>query len=551
MEKVTVTLQDGKRKQVCTGTSLLSLSLEVEPNLKYAPLIASVDGKLKELSATIDDKCKVEFFDLTHIEGNKVYRRGLLFVLAHAVKDLYGNKTAIRVRNSFDKGIYIEFSNMLVTNEVAKAVKKRMQEIIASNAYFRMVNVDRIDAMKHYESLGRIDKVNALRFSTNTFIRLYRLNDMYDFFFGMMPPSTGVLNTFAINKVDEKGIILRTPTAYYPDEIPAYNFKPKMYAEIDKIHKHTKKMGLCNASDLNRYVSEKNINELIRVSEAYQNDELFDIGKLIADKGKVRVVLVAGPSSSGKTTTSKKLANFLSVFGITTHAIGLDDYFHNRDKVLSNGKDFKEFEKVTAVDVELFNKHMKQLIEGKEVTIPEYNFITGMREFKKRVLKIGPKDIIIVEGLHALNDTVLSDLNKNEKFKIYISPLTQLNIDDHNPVSLTDIRLMRRMIRDRHHRGYKIADTIKAWHGVRDGEEKYVFPYQNSGDVVLNTSLLYEMCILRTYVEAYLYDVTEDMPEYQEAKRLLNVLKNFLPIPSDAVPPDSILREFIGGSCYE
>ena len=551
MEKITIMLNNRKRKQVAKGTTLLELSLKVEHELKYAPLVALVDGHLRELSTSLNNNCKVQFLDLTNFLANKVYGRGLCFVLSYAIKELYGNKVSMRVRNSFDKGTFIELSNIVVTDDVVKAITRKMQEVVVSNIFFRSVNVERLDAMKHYKLENRLDKYNLLRFNTNTFIKLYRLNNTYDFFFGMMPPSTGVLQTFAVTRISDKGILLRYPTPFSPDKIPPYNFQTKMFEEIEKVYEHGKKMNMLNASDLNRYISEQDINDLIRISEAYQNDELFDTCKLIAEKAKIKIILISGPSSSGKTTTSKKLANFLAVFGIKTHYIGLDDYFHDRDKVLGESNCKSQFESIKAVDTELFNKQVKELFAGKKVNIPKYNFVTGLREYKNHVLNIEANDVLIVEGLHALNDELIKDIPRSQLYKIYLSPLTQLNIDDHNALSLTDIRLMRRIIRDRHTRGYRVVDTIKNWHNVRAGEEKYVFPYQNKGDIVLNTSLIYEMCVLRTYVEAYLYDITEDMPEYEEAKRLLNVLKNFLPIPSDAIPADSILREFIGGSCYE
>ena len=325
-----------------------------------------------------------------------------------------------------------------------------------------------------------------------------------------------------------------------------------MFNSFDNFAKWCQTIGISNAADLNEIISQGKYNELIRLSETYYNNQLSNIAeKIYNNKNNVRLVLIAGPSSSGKTTTSKKLEVYLQSKGIKTHQISIDDYFYNRDKTprLPNGE--LDTESLNAVDVTLFNKHLTKLLEGETVELPEYNFLLGKREYNGKKLKIGKDDMIIIEGLHGLNDDLTLSIERKNKYKIYISALTQLNVDNHNRIHTSDTRKLRRIIRDNKYRSYNSSTTLKMWKTIREGEEKFIFPYQDDADVIVNSALVYEMGILKTYAEPLLFSVEETDENYPEALRLINLLRNILPIPSDDVPKDSVLREFIGGSCFK
>ena len=331
-----------------------------------------------------------------------------------------------------------------------------------------------------------------------------------------------------------------------------WGYHEKLFNSFDNFAKWCQTIGISNAADLNEIISQGKYNELIRLSETYYNNQLSNIAeKIYNNKNNVRLVLIAGPSSSGKTTTSKKLEVYLQSKGIKTHQISIDDYFYNRDKTprLPNGE--LDTESLNAVDVTLFNKHLTKLLEGETVELPEYNFLLGKREYNGKKLKIGKDDMIIIEGLHGLNDDLTLSIERKNKYKIYISALTQLNVDNHNRIHTSDTRKLRRIIRDNKYRSYNSSTTLKMWKTIREGEEKFIFPYQDDADVIVNSALVYEMGILKTYAEPLLFSVEETDENYPEALRLINLLRNILPIPSDDVPKDSVLREFIGGSCFK
>lgn len=310
-------------------------------------------------------------------------------------------------------------------------------------------------------------------------------------------------------------------------------------------------VGISNASDLNEIVSTGKYNDVIQLSEAHYNSQLAKVADIIDSKrGKVKVILLAGPSSSGKTTTARKLSIYLQARGFRTHSISTDDYFLNRVDTPKNQNGDYDFESIRAVDVDLFNKQLVKLLDGEKVLLPEFNFVTGEREYKKNYLQLGENDLIVIEGLHALNDDLTIAIENRNKFKVYISPLTQINIDNHNRIHTTDTRRLRRIIRDNKYRGYNATDTLKSWSKILEGEQQYVFPYQDKADVIINSSLIYELGVLKTYAEPLLFSVNEDDENYPEAIRLINFLRNFLPIPSDDIPMESVLREFIGGSCF-
>ena len=388
-----------------------------------------------------------------------------------------------------------------------------------------------------------------MKYNTNTYVTLYRMGNSYNYFYNMMPTSTGKLKDFDLTYINKKGLVLRFPTAYIKDKIKEYEHHPHMYDVFNEYRAWAKTIQIENSVDLNKMISSGSINDLIRMDETLQSNKLLEVARKISENKKIKMVLMAGPSSSGKTTTSRKLSMYLKSFGLKIRTISMDDYFVDSAQT-PLGEDGKpDFECLEAVDLKLFDKQIEQLLNGEEVILPTFNFILGVKEYKEKA-KMDKNEILVIEGIHGLDSNILTNIPRENKFKIYLSALTELNIDNHNRISTSDNRLLRRIIRDNRTRGYDVTKTLESWAKVRSGEEKYVFPYQDDADFTFNTGLIYEIGILKTYVEPLLYSVDDQSPQYEEAKRLIDFLRLFLPIPSDAVPQDSILREFIGNSCF-
>ena len=412
--------------------------------------------------------------------------------------------------------------------------------------------MSRYDAIKYFKKKKQIDKVKALKYISNTYVNLYRIDDIYDYFYGELTYKTSLIDDFKLTYIKDNGFVLSLPEIVNPECTLDYRHHAKVFDEFLDYTKWGKILGLRNAADLNQVVSSAKVCELVNLAETHYDSQLAKIADEIYNSPRnIKIVLIAGPSSSGKTTTSKKLDVYLRSKGFITHPIELDNYFTDLDKRVLDENGKPDFESIRAVDVNLFNKQISQLLEGKRVNLPKFNFILGKREYNDNYLKLGEKDIIIVEGLHALNDELTMSINKNNKYKIFISPLTQLNIDNHTHIHTSDIRKLRRIIRDNKTRGFGARETLAMWPAIKAGERNNIFKFQDDVDTVINSALIYEIGVLKTYVEPLLFNVNEDDPEYPEALRLINFLRNFLPIPSDDVPSDSVLREFIGGSCFK
>lgn len=540
---------DNKNYKVSKDTTLLELASEFQKNFKYPIILARVNGHIKELANKVTADSKIEFLDLTSQEGNRTHISGLTYVLVYAIKKLYGRNANAIILHSLDKGIYIETNFELNANKI-KAIKDKMNSIIKSAMPITRVTVERFEAIKYFKDIKDYVKVGIMTYNTNSYVTLYRLGNYYNYFYNYMPPSTDKLASFDLTYIDDKGFMLRFPTVYINDKIKPYKHHSGMFEVFNDYRKWSKIMKLENSVDLNKIVSEGKINDIIRIDETLQNNKLLEVARNINEhKNKIKVVLIAGPSSSGKTTTSIKLCTFLQSFGLNPKVLGMDDYFVDRENNPKDKDGNYDYECLEAIDIKLFNEQVEKLLSNKEILTPTYNFITGKKEFKNK-MKLQNNDILIIEGIHAIDTHILDNIERNKKFKIYISALTELNIDDHNRVSTTDHRLLRRIIRDNRTRGYDVETTIKNWASVRNGEEKYIFPYQDEADVTLNSALIYEMGVLKTYVEPLLYSVQDTSPYYEEAKRLIRFLQMFFPIPSDAIPQDSVLREFIGNGCF-
>ena len=548
IETIEVTIK-GKKYELTKGITLEEVA-NVAKEGKYPILLARVNNRLKELTATLTEDAEVEFLDLTTREGNRCHISGLTYILLCAIKKLYGRKANILVQHSLDKGIYIE-TNFKITKEKVETIKEAMESIINADMPITKVTIDRIEAMNYFENIGDYTKASILKYNTNTYINLYRLGNHYNYFYNYMPISTERVKDFDLTFIKDNGFLLRFPTVYINDKIKDYEPHPNMFEVFKEYRDWAKTMKIENSAELNEVVSSGKINDLIKIDENLQSNRLLNIASEINDKkNKVKVVLLAGPSSSGKTTTSKKLCMYLKSFGLNPKVLGMDDYFLERNQTPKDKDGNYDFECLEALDLDLFDKQIAALLNGEKVKVPTYNFYIGKKEYKQEMI-LEKNDILVIEGIHALDNKVLTNIERNKKYKIYISALTEINMDDHSRISTTDNRLLRRIIRDNRTRGHSVEATLAMWKSVREGEEKYIFPYQDEADATFNSALIYELGVLKTYVEPLLFSVPADSEYYEEAIRLLNFLRLFLPIPSDAIPEDSIIREFIGGSYFE
>lgn len=552
MRKITINYNNSETKEYEAGTTLIEISKDFQKYFNYPILVAKLDNNLVELNEPINRSCDAKFYDRSSELGNGIYGRTAQFMLIVAAKRLFGEAVEIIINYSIDKGFFCEIENVDIDKSSITKLEQEMKKMVKEDLIIHKVSVPRFDAIKYFKKKKQMDKVRVLKYISNTYINLYRIDNVYDYFYGELAYSTKQIDDFKLTYIKDNGFVLSYPDVYNPECTLDYVHHTMLFDTFYQYSKYGEKLGVSNASDLNEIVSKGKYNELIMISETYYNNQLSSVADKIKEmNGTVQLILIAGPSSSGKTTTAKKLGISLRSKGIKTYSISIDDYFLDRSKTpkLPNGE--LDTESLNCVDVTLFNKHLTKLLDGERVELPEYNFILGKREYKGKNIKLEKGDMIIVEGLHGLNEDLTSSIERNRKFKIYISPLTQLNIDNHNRIHTSDTRKLRRIVRDNKYRSYNASTTLNMWKNIREGEAKYIFPYQDDADIIINSALIYELGILKTYAEPLLFSVPENDPMYSEALRLINFLRNFLPIPSEDIPEDSVLREFIGGSCFE
>ncbi len=553
MEKlVKVTFRGKITKEFPADTTLAEISHSFQKYYNYPILAAKIDNEVVNLNRAIDKKCDIDFFDRSSSEGNTVYTSSANFMLVVAIHRLYGSSVDVNIEHSIDKGVYCELHGKKLDKEILAEIDAEMRKLVEEDLNFTRLSVARLDAIKFFKKEKMLDKVNVLRYISNSFVNLYRLDDVYDYFFTEMASSTRAINDFKLTYIKGNGFSLAYPTIFNPECTLDYIHHKMVFDKFLDYTKWGETINIDCAADLNEIVSRGKYDEIIRLAEANFENQLANVCYAInSNRKRIKLVLMAGPSSSGKTTTSKKLAVYLQTYGLKPHSISVDDYFLDRNQTpkLENG-DY-DFESLRSLDLDLFNKQLSKLLDGEKVLLPQYNFVLGKKEFKNKWLQLGENDIIVIEGLHALNDELTVAVERKSKFKIYLSPLTQLNIDNHNRIHTSDTRKLRRIVRDNKFRGHLAADTLNMWNNIRTGEEKFIFPFQDDADAIINTALVYELGILKTYAEPLLFSVSEDDPAYPEAIRLINFLRNFLAIPSDDIPKDSILREFIGGSGFK
>lgn len=528
------------------GVSLLDVSNDFKNEFNHPILAGKINGELRSLDTEILEDSVIKFYDVNRSNGNRVYERTAIFILSKAVKDALNKE--VFVEHSIDRGIYCIVDGL--NEELLGKINDRMKEIIDSKMKISKYTMNRLKMINYFKENGLYSNANLLKYVSNKTITVYKLGDLYDYFHGEMYLDTSCITSYNLKYLSGNGFVIMLPTIYDDGIAKEYVHHEQFFNSVVDYIKWTNSIGARNFNDINTKLSMGKWNDLIFMSEATYNKSLLDIAEDISKKPSIKMVLIAGPSCSGKTTTSKKLELFLEGKGLKPVAISVDDYFKERDETPLDENGFKDYESIRAIDTELFNEQISDLLEGKEVLLPTFNFVSGSKEYKKK-LKLDEDSILIIEGLHALNDELTSKIPKEKKFKIYISPLTGLNIDDHNRLNTTDNRLLRRIVRDNRRRGRNASASLESWSRVRDGETKYVFPYQDKADIVLNTSLIYEMSVLKVYAEPLLFSVREDDVNYSEAIRLINILRMILPMPSASIPLDSVMREFIGNGCFE
>jgi uridine kinase len=550
MDTIIVSFEDGTKKEFRKGVKLSEVIKEVRSESEFDVICASYRNEIIFGDDSLVKSGNLQFLDINTKDGNKIYERGLLFLFEVAIVSLLGEGTRVKVKHSVEGGVYCEI-NKSITKDNLKELKSKMNELVANGVPFVKIETSRLEAINYFNNIKRKDKVKTLSYSTSEFVTLYKFNGFYNYILGELPQDASVLKYFDFTLLNDNGVVVRFPSMYDNGKINKYVHHEKYFNTLEEYSKWGSLLKLENLGELNESIINNNASEIVQLSETIQNYKLLSIAEEIyLNKDNIKIVLLSGPSSSGKTTTARKLSLYLKALGLNPFPLSIDDYFVEREDTPLDENGKPDYESVRAIDVKLFNSQVSKLLKGSKVTIPTFNFVTGSKEYK-RTIQMNENDILIIEGLHALNEELTSDINKKNKFKIYISPLTFLNMDDDNRISMTDIRLLRRIVRDSRTRGYSPSHTLSTWADVRKGEQKYVFPYQDSDSVVFNSALVYELGVLKTYVEPLLFSVKEDDPQYNTARRLLELLKFVLPIPSDDVPNISILREFIGGSYFE
>lgn len=538
-------------KEFLQGTTVLEVSDSFKEYYNYPILVGKVNNHITELNHVIDSNCDIDFFDRSSDIGYSVNAHSLHFLLVLAIKKIMGYDTEVKFENSLDNGVYCEV-NKDFDKPILKKIESKINELKELDLRYTKVSVSRLDAIEFYKRKKQFDKVNMLKYISNSFVNLYRLDDVYDYFFSELAPSTSFVSDFKLTYIKGNGFVISYPTVDAPEQTLQYLHKPMVHDTFYNYNKWARTIDIEYAANLNNIVSLGKYNDVIRLSETYYEGQLASISEHIYEnKDNIRMVLLAGPSSSGKTTTAKKLSIYLQSKGFRTHYISIDDYFLEKEQTPKDANGEYDFETIDALDLNLFNKHLVKLLDGEKVLMPEYNFITGKKEYKKRYLQLGSDDILIIEGLHGLNDRLTSSIKRKNKFKIFICPYTQINVDNHNYVHTSDTRKLRRIVRDNKTRGKSTSDTLRMWKKISAGEKKFIFPFQKDIDAIINSALVYEIGVLKTYAEPLLFSVDEKDDMYPEAIRLINLLRNFLPIPSDDVPRDSVLREFIGKSGFD
>ncbi len=552
MDTIKITC-DGQEFQVDKFTTVGEFIENNYPEDKLKYVLATRNGKLSELNAVMEKDTKLELLTKSTVVGMDTYKRSLTLIMVKAFADVLGSKTnhRVNVMYSMGKGYFCKLisDEIIISDELIAKVKARMDEIVAADMDIIKESVSTDEAIARFGKQGMADKEKLFKFRRVSKANLYSLDGYEDYFYGYMVPSTAYISCYDLIPYDE-GFVLLAPRKESPDVLPEFVPQRKLFEVLKTSDEWGKTLDVENVGDLNEAITSGDINELMLVQEALMEKQIAQIADQILEGGK-KIVLIAGPSSSGKTTFSHRLSVQLRAQGLRPYPLALDNYFVDREFTPRDENGNYDFECIEAMDLELFNSDMSKLLAGEEIEMPTFNFKIGKKEYKGKKLKLNDGDVLVAEGIHALNPLMTSELPDESKFRVYISALTQLNIDQHNRIPTTDGRLVRRIVRDARTRGNDARATIAMWPSVRRGEEKYIFPFQEQADAMFNSALIYELSVIKQYAEPLLFAVPKDCPEYLEAKRLLKFLDYFLGLEVTNIPKNSILREFVGGGCFD
>ena len=553
MSKKTVKVTVGKvTKEYPAGTVYETVAADFQKDYDAPIILASANGKLRELNKKIASDCTVDFNTRKDVAGHKTYRRTATFILIKAIRDIVGQDSLekIKVEFSLGKGIYVNvLGDVTIDQAFLDKVKERMDELIADDLPIIKESFDLDDAVKLFRQEGMHDKERLFKYRRASKVNVYSLDGFYDYYYGYMCPRTGYVKKYELHLYDE-GFVIQLSSRKDPDKLPEFKPQAKLYKTMKESTQWGISLDIETVGALNDKICAGKVEDLVLVSEALQEAKIAEIAQDIADRKEVKFVMIAGPSSSGKTSFSHRLSIQLRAKGLVPHPIALDNYFKNREDTPKDENGKYNFECLEAMDVEGFNNDMKKLLSGETVELPSFNFKTGMREYKGDLMHLNSEDVLVLEGIHGLNEKMSYALPAESKYKIYISALTSLNVDEHNRISTTDSRLLRRMVRDNRTRGTSASGTLAMWQSVRRGEEENIFPFQESADAMFNSALIYELAVLKQFAEPLLFAIEKDDPEYLEAKRLLKFLDYFVSFTCEDVPKNSLMREFIGGSIF-
>lgn len=552
-QMMTITV-DQKEYQVPADATYYEINKLIQHDNALPALLARANGRLRELWQKAEDGEEISFLDFKTAAGFQTYRRSAIMLMMKAIYHVVGDNTNVErvgVEFAVGDGFFCTLEGKTkLTQEFLDQVEAYMHELSDAAVPFRKHSEKTYDACRKFGQYRMYDKEELFQYRRVSNVNIYELNGYEDYYYGYMVPDTSYVKYFKLTQFED-GFVLRLPTQENPDHVAEFSPDIKIFNVQNESTKWGKKLGIPTVGALNSYIVNHKTKDLILIQEAYHEKKIAEIAERIAADPGIKIVLIAGPSSSGKTTFSYRLSTQLAIYGLHPHPIAADDYFVDREKTPRDENGDYDFEHIDAIDKEQLNKDMLALMRGETVDIPSFNFKTGKREYKGNYKTLGENDILVIEGIHCMNEKLTEQLPKDCKFKIYISALTQLNIDEHNRIPTTDGRLIRRIVRDARTRGADAKRTIEMWPSVRRGEENNIFPYQEQADVMLNSALIYELAVLKIYAEPLLFTVKPEDPEYDEAKRLLKFLDYFLPIPADDIPNSSLIREFIGGGCFD
>lgn len=543
---------NGEERQYPQGATYEDVANDYQQEYENLIALAARDGKIRELFKKLTRDCEVTFFTLKDDVGNKTYVRSATMLFLKAVFDVYGREAArsCRVEFAIGNGSYISPKGKInATEENAAKIRNRMRELVEAKTPFLKRSYSLDNAMELFRKEGMKDKEKLFRYRRGSFVNIYEMDGYYDYYYGYMLPNAGYVKWFDVIAYED-GFMLLLPDKKDPTHVKPFQERKLLFRTLKESEEWGKEIGIETVGDLNDQICRGSLSELILVQEAQQERKIGEIAKSIVDRGGVKFVMIAGPSSSGKTSFSHRLSIQLKTLGKTPHPIALDDYFVNREFTPRDENGDYNFECLEAIDVKQFNDDMCRLLAGERVELPSFNFKTGKREYKGNFKQLGPDDILVIEGIHGLNEKTSYALPEDSKYKIYISALTNINIDEHNRIPTTDGRLLRRMVRDARTRGADARRTIDMWASVRRGEEQNIFPFQEDADAMFNSVLIYELAVLKQFAEPLLFQIDKGEPEYYEAKRLLKFLEYFLGVTSESLPNNSLCREFVGGSCF-